>query len=165
MAVQEKIFVSGPSITQKEIDYVTEAVKTAWYENANVYHEKFEAAFADYIGVRYAIALPSCTSAIHLALPSKGITEGDEVIVPDLTWIATAAPISYVGATPVFADVDEKSWCIDSNAIKQAITKKTKAIITVNLYGNMPEYDEIRKIAMGHDLFSMRKVKTTDFSQ
>lgn len=153
MDAQEKIYVSGPSITQKEIDYVTEAVKTAWYENANVYHEKFEAAFADYIGVRYAIALPSCTSAIHLALLSKGITEGDEVIVPDLTWIATAAPISYVRATPVFVDVDKKSWCIDSNAIKRAITKKTKAIITVNLYGNMPEYDEIRKIAIEHDLF------------
>lgn len=149
----ERIFVSGPSITQKEIDYVAEAVKNAWYDRANAYHEKFETAFAKYIGVRYAIALPCCTSAIHLALLSKGITKGDEVIVPDLTWIATAAPISYVGATPVFVDVDKDSWCIDPDAIRKAITKNTKAIITVNLYGNMPKYDEIKKIAKEYQLF------------
>lgn len=150
---RERIFVSGPSITQKEIDYVAEAVKNAWYDHANEYHEKFETAFAKYIGVQYAIALPCCTSAIHLALLSKGITKGNEVIVPDLTWIATAAPISYVGATPVFVDVDGDSWCIDPDAIRSAITKNTKAIITVNLYGNMPKYDEIKKIAKEHQLF------------
>lgn len=149
----KKIFVSGPSITQREIDYVSEAVKNAWYDHANDYHEKFETAFAKYIGVQYAIALPCCTSAIHLALLSKGITRNDEVIVPDLTWIATAAPVSYVGATPVFVDIDKNSWCISAEAIEKALTKRTKAIITVNLYGNMPEYEAIRKIAEEHQLF------------
>lgn len=147
MSISEHIFVSGPSITQKEIDYVTEAVKTAWYSHANDFNNKFENEFAKYIGCKYAIALPSCTSAIHLSLMALGVSEGDEVIVPDITWIATAAPISYVGATPVFVDVDEETWCISVESIKKNITEKTKAIITVDLYGNMPEYDEIISLA------------------
>lgn len=146
------IYVSGPSITQKEVDYVIDAVKNAWYGNANIYNEKFEKAFAEYIGVGYAIALPSCTAAIHLALLASGIGEGDEVIVPDITWIATAAPISYVGAEPVFVDIDKNSWCLSSEAFKAAITPRTKAVIPVNLYGNMPEYDEIRAIAAANDI-------------
>lgn len=148
----ERIFVSGPSITQKEIDYVTEAVKTAWYSNANNFNNKFEKEFAKYIGCKYAIALPSCTSAIHLSLIALGISEGDEVIVPDITWIATAAPISYVRATPVFVDVDEETWCLSAESLKKNITEKTKAIITVDLYGNMPEYDEIISIANEYNI-------------
>ena len=110
----ERISVSGPWITQKEIDYVTDAVTNAWYANANIYNQRFEKAFAEYIGIQFAISLPSCTSAIHLSLLSLGVGAGDEVIVPDLTWIATSAPISYVGATPVFADVDERAWCLSA---------------------------------------------------
>src|SRR6266699_6582414 len=102
----ESIPVAGPSITQKEIDYVTDAVTNAWYGNANLYHDRFEKTFAGYLGVRYAVALPSCTSAIHLSLLALGLGPGDEVVVPDVTWIASDAPISYVGATPVFADID-----------------------------------------------------------
>ena len=102
----ERIPVSGPWITQKEVDYVTDAVSRAWYSNANLYNDRFEKAFADYLGVRHAITLPSCTSALHLSLVALGIGPGDEVIVPEITWIATAAPITYVGATPIFADID-----------------------------------------------------------
>lgn len=148
----EHILVSGPSITKKDIDYVTDAVSRAWYEKANIFHERFERAFAEYVGRRYAIALPSCTSAIHLALASLGIGPGDQVIVPEITWIATAAPISYVGATPVFADIDEKSWCLSTSSIKKNITAKTKAIIPVDLYGNMPEMDEILTVASNHNI-------------
>jgi perosamine synthetase len=142
----EHVPVSGPSITQKEIDYVIDAVTNAWYGNANMYHERFEKAFAQYIGVNHAIALPSCTSAIHLSLLALGIGPGDEVIVPDLTWIASAAPISYVGATPIFADVDEKTWCLSAESLQSLITPKTKAVIVVDLYGGMPELDEIKII-------------------
>src|SRR5687767_6393621 len=127
----ERIPVAGPSITQKEIDYVTDAVTNAWYGNANVYHDRFEKAFAEYIGVRHAMALPSCTSAIHLSLLSIGVGPGDEVIVPDATWIASAAPITYVGATPVFADIDQQSWCLSAASFEQCITPKTKAVIAV----------------------------------
>ncbi len=148
-----QINVSGPSITQKEIDYVADAVKNAWYSNANIYHEKFETAFANYIGVEYAMALPSCTSAIHLALVAAGVGAGDEVIIPDITWIASAAPISYVGATPVFVDIEPDSWCISAEAFKAAITPRTKAVIPVNLYGNIPEMEDILKVAKEYGIF------------
>lgn len=148
----ERIPVSGPWITQKEIDYVTDAVTNAWYANANIYNERFEKAFAEYIGVKYAISLPSCTSAIHLSLLSLGVGAGHEVIVPDLTWIASAAPITYVGAMPVFADVDEKTWCLSAESFEQSITPETKAVIPVDLYGNMPDMDSIREVADKHGI-------------
>jgi perosamine synthetase len=143
----ERIPVAGPSITQKEIDYVTDAVTNAWYGNANMYHERFEKAFAAYTGVRHAIALPSCTSAIHLSLMALGVGPGDEVVVPDATWIASAAPITYVGATPVFADIDENNWCLSAASFEECITPKTKAVIPVDLYGNMPDVDAILAVA------------------
>ena len=112
-----------------------------------MFHERFETAFREYLGVEYAIALPSCTSAIHLSLLALNIGPGDEVIVPDITWIASAAPISYIGATPVFADIDSKTWCLSADALESCITPRTKAVIPVDLYGNMPDMDAIRRIA------------------
>ncbi len=146
----ERIPVSGPWITQKEIQLVTEAVTNAWYANANVYHERFERGFAQYLGLRFAVALPSCTSAIHLSLLALGVGPGDEVIVPDCTWIATAAPIAYVGATPVFADIDPETWCLSAESFAQFITPRTKAVIPVDLYGGMPDWDAIRQVAQDH---------------
>lgn len=146
----ERVPVSGPWITEKEISYVADAVRNAWYLNANVYHQRFEEAFADYIGVRHAIALPSCTAAIHLSLLALGIGPGDEVIVPDITWIASAAPITYVGATPVFADIDPQTWCLSAQSFEECITSNTKAVIPVDLYGNMPDMDPIRDVAKRH---------------
>jgi perosamine synthetase len=143
----ERIPIAGPSITQREIDYVTDAVTNAWYGNANIYHERFEKAFADYLDVAHAVALPSCTSAIHLSLVALGVGPGDEVIVPDATWIATAAPITYVGATPIFADIDERTWCLSPDSFEECITAKTKAVVPVDLYGNMPDMDAILEVA------------------
>jgi perosamine synthetase len=148
----ERLLVSGPSITQKEIDYVADAVTNAWYANANIYHERFERAFADYVSRRHAIALPSCTSAIHLALGALGIGPDDEVVVPEATWIASSAPISYVGATPVFADIDERTWCLSPQSFEDCITPRTRAVITVDLYGNMPDMDAILEIARRHQI-------------
>src|SRR6266850_1354070 len=148
----ERIPVAGPSITQKEIDYVTDAVTNAWYGNANVYHDRFEKAFAEYLGLRYAMTLPSCTSAIHLALLALGVGPGDEVIVPDATWIASAAPITYVGATPVFADIDERTWCLSAKSFEACITSKTRAVIPVDLYGNIPDMDAIEGVARQHQI-------------
>lgn len=149
---RSRIPVAGPWITQKEIDYVTDAVTNAWYDKANNYHRRFEAAFAEYVGRKYAMALPSCTSALHLALMSLGVGPGDEVIVPEITWIATAAPISYVGAEPVFADIDKDSWCLDSKSLKDSITTRTKAVIVVDLYGNMPDMNAIVDLARTHGI-------------
>ncbi|MBA2669879.1 MAG: DegT/DnrJ/EryC1/StrS family aminotransferase [Gemmatimonadetes bacterium] len=147
-----RIPVAGPWITAKEIEYVTDAVTNAWYGNANMYHERFETAFAEYVGTRFAVALPSCTSAIHLSLLALGVGPDDEVIVPDLTWIASAAPISYVGAKPVFADVDEKRWTLDPDAFAACITPSTRAVIVVELYGSMPEMDAILAVAQQHGI-------------
>ena len=148
----ERIPISGPWISQKEIDYVTDAVTNAWYSKANMYHERFEKAFAEYIGVNFVISLPSCTSAIHLSLLSLGVGPGDEVIVPDVTWIASSAPVSYVGAIPVFADIDEKTWCLSADSFEQLINAKTKAVIPVDLYGGMPDMDRICEIARRHGI-------------
>jgi perosamine synthetase len=148
----ERIPVAGPWITAKEIRYVTDAVTRCWYEWAGYYHSRFESAFAEYVGVSHALALPSCTSAIHLALAALGIGPGDEVIVPDVTWIATAAPISYLGATPVFVDIDEGTWCLSLDGLRKAITPQTKAVIAVDLYGNMPDWPALRAITEPHGI-------------
>jgi perosamine synthetase len=139
--------VAGPWVTEKEVRYTADAAANGWYANHSAYPHRFEKAFAEYIGVAHATSLPSCTSALHLALAALGIGPGDEVIVPDATWIATSAPISYVGATPVFADIDAKSWCLDAASFERAITPRCKAVIVVHLYGNMPDMDAIMQVA------------------
>jgi perosamine synthetase len=144
--------VAGPWVTEKEVRYTADAAANGWYANHSVYPDRFEKGFAKYLGVAHATSLPSCTSALHLALVSLGVGAGDEVIVPDATWIATSAPVSYVGATPVFADVDKNSWCLDAAAFESAITPRTKAVIVVHLYGNMADIDAIMDVARRHGI-------------
>ena len=143
----KRIPIAGPSITQREINYATEAATHGWYDRAGEFPQRFEEAFANYIGVKHAVSLPSCTSGLHLALAALDIGPGDEVIVPDLTWIASAAPITYVGATPVFADVDENTWCLSAESVRVCLTENTRAISPVDLYGGMPDYTALRPIA------------------
>ncbi|MCU1496681.1 MAG: glutamine--scyllo-inositol aminotransferase [Acidimicrobiales bacterium] len=138
-----RIPVAGPSITDHEVDLVADAVRTAWYEDANVVTDRFERTFAAHTGRRFAVSLPSCTAGLHLSLAALDVQAGDEVIVPDATWIASSAPISYVGATPVFADVDPDTWCIDVRSVEALITERTRAVIAVDLYGSMPAFDEL----------------------
>jgi perosamine synthetase len=145
--------VAGPWITPKEVEYVADAAANAWYGNAGVYNQRFETAFAEYVDRRHAISLPSCTSALHLALAAHGVGAGDEVVLADVNWIASAAPICYVGATPVFADVDRRSWCLSAEALAACVTPRTKAVIVVNLYGNMPDMDAVLAVARRHGLF------------
>lgn len=148
----DRIPVAGPWITELEERYVAEAARNAWYSNANIWHERFERAFAERVNRRFAMALPSCTSAIHLTLAALGIGPGDEVIVPELTWIATAAPVTYVGATPVFCDIDSANWCISPQSAEQRITPRTRAIIAVDLYGSMPDMDALRELTERHNI-------------
>lgn len=147
-----KIPSAGPSITPAEIKLVTEAIKKGWYANRNMHIDQFVKEFSDYTGVKYCLPVVNCTSALHLALLGLDIGPGDEVIVPDITWVASVAPIHYVGATPVFADIDEKSWCLSPESFEKLITKKTKAVIVVDLYGNMPDMEKILKIAKKHKI-------------
>lgn len=144
--MEKKIYTAGPSITEKEIAYVTDAITNAWYDGAYKYIHEFEDAVKSYVGRKYALALPSATSAIHLALLVNGIGEGDEVIVPDYTWIATALPTYYVGAKPVFADVDPKTLCVSVDEVEKRISDKTKAVFTADIYGSMPDYDRLCRL-------------------
>ncbi|MGQ9847800.1 MAG: LegC family aminotransferase [Bacteroidales bacterium] len=144
--------VSEPSITQREIAYVLDAVKSGWVSSIGKYIDEFETAFAKFCGTKYSVSVSNGTVALHLALVSLGIKEGDEVIVPDLTFIATANTVVHAGAKPVFVDVEEDTWCIDPSSIKKAITNKTRAIIPVHLYGHPADMDEILRIAKEHDL-------------
>jgi perosamine synthetase len=144
--------VSGPSITEREVEYVLEAVKNGWYERAQEWPARFEQAFAAHLEMPAAVALPSCTAGLHLALAALGIGPGDEVIVPDITWIATAAPVSYVGASPVFADIERDTWCLSARSVEACITRKTRAIIAVDLYGAMPDYRALKGLAQAYRL-------------
>jgi perosamine synthetase len=143
----DHIPIAGPWISDLEEMYVAQAARDAWYQGAGTFVKRFEQSFANYVGVRYAIAVPHCTSALHLALLALGIGRGDEVIVPECSWIASAAPITYVGAHPVFADIDPTTWCISPASIERRITKKTRAVIPVGLYGLPADMPAIRKIA------------------
>jgi len=148
----EIILTAGPSITHKEIEYVTDAVINGWNHHMSDYLNKFEQKFAEYIGVKYAFTTSSCTGAMHLAMLGMGIKPGDEVIVPETTWIATAAAPVYVGATPVFADIDPDTWVLDSEKVEKLITKKTKAIMPVHLYGNPVNMEPLWKLADKYNL-------------
>jgi perosamine synthetase len=149
----KKIPYAQPSITELEKKYVCDAIENGWGASCYDYIYKFQDSFSNYLGVEHAIATSSCTGALHIALKTLGIKAEDEVIVPDATWIASVAPITYLCATPVLVDILESTWCIDPMAIQKAITPKTKAIIAVHLYGNMCEMDEIMQIAKEHNLY------------
>lgn len=151
--MNKKISFAGPSITAKEVAYVLDAVENGWYENFDSYTRRLEKAFADYIGVRYAIATHCCTLALHLAAAALGLNENDEVIVTDFSWVATAYAVAYTGAKCVFVDIDPDTWTIDPVCIKKAITPKTKAIMLVHTFGNPAEMDEIVRIAKEFNLF------------
>jgi len=142
-----RVPVAGPWVTDKELAYVADAAKNDWYERAGTWVTRFERAFAAQVERRFAMALPSCTSGLHLALLALGIGPGDEVIVPELTWIATAAPITYLGATPVFADVDPKTWTMTKESLMRCVGPRTRAAIPVALYGSMPDWKGLREAA------------------
>lgn len=151
-ANNKRIFSAGPSITNKEIAYVNDAIRHGWYAHYRDYTERFETAFSEYVGAKYAIATNCCTSAMHLAVVTLGLKQDDEVIVPDLTWIATASVLCYEGVRPVFVDIEKDSWTLEPRAIKKAITKKTKAIFPVHLYGHPADMQGILDIAKEYDL-------------
>ena len=142
----------APSITQLEIDYVTDAITNGWGRQCYDYIHKFEHAFAEFLGVDYVHATSSCTGALHLGLAALGIGQGDEIILADINWIATVSPVLHLGATPILVDIDAETWCISPEAIKNAITAKTKAVIVTHIYGNIAKLDEILEICNEHDL-------------
>jgi perosamine synthetase len=148
----KQIHMAGPSITEHEVKVVEDAMRNGWYENPYYYVETFQKEFAAYHGRKYGIMTPNCTTAIHLLLTALGVSDGDEVIIPECTWIASAAPITYLRAKPVFCDIEPVNWCLDPESVRRNITPRTKAIIVVDLFGNMPRMEELIKIADEHSI-------------
>ena len=147
-----KVLAAKPSITKLEIDYVNDAMRNGWGEHCYDYLIRFEDEFKAYQESPFGLATSSCTGALNIALASLGLKAKDEVIVPDITWIASISPIVQLGATPVFVDVEEESWCIDPKSVEAAITPLTKAILVVHVYGNLVNMDEIMQIGKKYNL-------------
>jgi perosamine synthetase len=147
-----RIPYTKPSITDLEIRYATDAVTNGWGERCYEWIGRFEDAFRAHLGVKHAIATSSCTGALHMGLAALGIGPGDEVILADTNWIATAAPIVHLGAKPVFVDILPDTWCIDPALAEAAITPRTKAIIAVHIYGNLCDMDRLLAIGERHGI-------------
>jgi perosamine synthetase len=147
-----RIQVMSPQLDGHELDYVTECLRTGWISSQGAYVKRFEAEFGARCGVPHALAVSNGTVAIHLALMALGIGEGDEVIVPDLTFVATINTVIQAGATPVLADVDPGTWTLDPDEVERLITPRTKAILPVHLYGHPCHMDELMAIARKHGL-------------
>jgi len=150
--MKPRIFYTKPSITDKEVTYATDAAKNGWGDRCYEYIGRFEELFCNYTGATYAIATSSCTGALHMGMAALDIGPGDEVILADTNWIATASPIAYLGAKPVFVDILPDTWCIDPGRVEEAITANTKAIIAVHLYGNLCDMDRLLEIGNKHGL-------------
>lgn len=147
----DQIHMAGPWFTEADIEIVNQALRD-WYDKPYWFCEAFQDEFAAWHGRRHGIMTPNCTTSLHLVLTALGVGEGDEVIVPECTWIATVAPVKYLNATPVFCDIDPVHWCLDPDSLAAAITEKTKAIIYVDLYGNVHDMDRVQAIADEHGI-------------
>lgn len=145
--------VSSPDLDGNEERYVLEALRSTWISSTGPFVARFEQEFADACETSHAVPVANGTVALHVALVALDVRPGDEVIVPSLTYIATANAVKYVGAEPVFVDVTRDTWCIDPDAIEAAITDRTKGIIAVDLYGHPADIDPINAIAAKHGLW------------
>lgn len=150
--MKPRIQYTQPSITELEVRYVTDAARHGWGPRCYEYIERFEEAFKQHLGVKYAIATSSCTGALHMGLAALGIGSGDEVILADTNWIASVAPVEHLGATPVFVDIHPDTWCLEPVQVEAAITPRTRAIIAVHLYGNLCAMDELLAIGERHGI-------------
>lgn len=147
------IALAQPQMIGNEYKYLMDAFLSTWISSTGQYITKFEESFSSYCGMKYGVATSNGTTALHLALVALGIQEGDEVIVPDITFAATINAVIYTGATPIIVDVEEDGWCIDCDEIEKAITPKTKAIIPVHIYGQPCDMGRICEIAQKHNLY------------
>ncbi len=150
---QRRIPVAAPALVGREREYVLDCLDSTWISSNGKYLERFESAFAEFCGVRHAISCCNGTVAVHLALLAHGVGAGDEVIVPTLTYVATANPVVYCGAQPVFVDSEAGTWNIDPQRIEEAITPRTRGIVVVHLYGHPSDMDPIMELATRYGLW------------
>lgn len=147
------IQIAAPDLRGNEEAYVVEALRSSWISSTGAFIDRFERDFADLCGTSSAITVCNGTIALHLALLGLDVRPGDEVLVPSLTYIATANAVRYVGAEPVFVDIDPETWCIDPARLEQHVTPRTKGIIAVHLYGHPADMDAINRFAAVHGLW------------
>ncbi len=145
--------LDDPNLGSLEKKYILEAIDSNFVSTIGPFVNEFEEKFASYIGSKKAVSTQSGTAALHIILYELGIGKGDEVIVPSFTFIASINPILYVGATPVIVDMDPVTWNINPEEIKKAISKKTKAIIPVHVYGSVSNIGEIINIARERGIY------------
>lgn len=148
-----KIFFGGPSITKMEIDIVKDSVENGFYDGMTKHLDKLKNQLNKTLESKYVLPTFTCTHAMHLALLSCGLKKGDEVIVPEISWIATAQAITYTGAKCIFVDIDPNTLCIDPKRIEESINKKTKAIMVVHAFGHPCDMDKIKKITKKYNLY------------
>jgi perosamine synthetase len=148
-----RIPVAEPDLSGNEERYVLDAVRSSWISSTGPFVTRFETEFARLAGTRTSLGVVNGTMALHLALMTVDLRPGDEVLVPSLTYVATANAVRYCGAEPVFVDVDPETWCIDPRRLEGCITRRTKGIIPVHLYGHPADMDVINHIAATHGLW------------
>lgn len=153
-----KIPVAMPDLSGNEEAYVVEAIRSSWISSTGPFVQRFEQDFAALCGVGTALSVCNGTVALHLALLGLDVRPGDEVLVPSLTYIATANAVRYVGAEPVFVDVDPETWCMDPKLLEASITRRTKGIIPVHLYGHPADMDAINHAAAVNGLWVVEDV-------
>lgn len=153
MPTTRMVRVASPSVGPRERAYVLEALDAGEVSSMGAFVRRFERAFADYIGVPFAIATANGTVALHLTLEALGLKAGDEVLVPDLTFVATANAVAYTGAVPVPVDVDPFYWTLDPDALAARLTRRTRGIMPVHLYGHPVDMDPVRAFARQHGLW------------
>ncbi len=157
--------VAAPDLSGREEEYVVEAVRSSWISSTGAFIDRFEREFAAACDGGHAISVCNGTVALHLALLGLDVRPGDEVLVPSLTYIATANAVRYVGAEPVFVDVDPATWCIDPDALEDAITPRTRGIIAVHLYGHPADMDRINHLAAVHGLWVVEDAAEAHFAR
>ncbi|MFD1179407.1 DegT/DnrJ/EryC1/StrS family aminotransferase [Paenibacillus puldeungensis] len=153
MKAVQRITLASPVLNGNERKYVLDCIDTGWISANGKYVTEFEKQFAEFCGTKHALTCANGTVALHLPLLAYGIGQGDEIIIPTFTYIATANAVKYCGATPVLVDCEKDSWNMDPKKIEEKITSKTKGIIVVHLYGHPADMGPIMEIAKKHNLF------------
>jgi perosamine synthetase len=150
---REFLPVYRPDVSGRELEYVQRCIETGWVSSLGEFVDRFEAEFAEYCGADHAVAVTNGTIALQLAVLVLGLEAGDEVIIPSLTFVATANAVVHAGGVPIIVDVTPDTWTIDPDAIEAAITPRTRGIIPVHLYGHPADMDRIEAIAERHGLW------------
>jgi perosamine synthetase len=157
--------LARPDLSGNEEAYVVDAIRSTWISSMGRYLDRFETEFAEACHTRASLGVSNGTVALHLALLALDVRPGDEVLVPSLTYIATANAVRYVGAEPVFVDVDPKTWCINPSQLEAAITRRTRGIIAVHLFGHPADMDAINALAAVHGLWVVEDAAEAHFAQ